>query len=65
MLDFDKINTNEGDVDENSFNFTEVLEYPASEVGNQTLTSMFVRGSSRKEVIQLNEKLVLFFLHEN
>jgi hypothetical protein len=41
-----------------------VLEYAEEEVHGLSLTSMVARGSSRKEVIQLNEKLSLFFLHE-
>ena len=51
MLDLDSINTGEGAVDESNYRFTEVLKYSAADVGDQNLNSMFVRGSSRKEVI--------------
>jgi hypothetical protein len=54
MLDLDLINNGEVEVDENNFKFITVLEYSAAEVDNQNLESMFVRGSSRKEVIKLN-----------
>lgn len=64
MLDLDSINANEGEIDENCFNFESILEYSEEEVGGLSLTSMVARGSSRKEVIQLNEKLSLFILHE-
>lgn len=51
MLDFDEINSNEKEVDEECFKFQQILEYSAEEVGNKSLTSLFARGSSRKEVI--------------
>jgi hypothetical protein len=63
MLDLDSINAGEGTVDESNYKFKEVLRYKVSEVGNDNLRSMFIRGSSRKEVIQLNQQLLIFLLH--
>ena len=40
------------------------MSYPSKHVGNKPLLHLFIRGSSRKEVIQLNYKLTAFFLHE-
>lgn len=51
MLDFDNINSNEKEIDEDCFMFEEILQFPEDEAENLTLTSMFARGSSRKEVI--------------
>lgn len=55
MLDLDSINTGEGHVDESNYRLKEVLRYECSEVGHENLRSIFVRGNSRKEVIQLNQ----------
>jgi hypothetical protein len=63
MLDLDELN-DKGDEDETFFKFTKILEYSDEEVGGGSLTSMFVRGSSRKEMIQLNQKLMIFLQHE-
>jgi hypothetical protein len=51
MLDLDSINTGEGVVEEKNYRFKEILKYSAADVDNKNLTSMFVRGNSRKEVI--------------
>jgi hypothetical protein len=51
MLDLDGINSGEGEVDENCFKFQQILHYQASQVNHKDLTSIFARGSSRKEVI--------------
>ena len=57
--------TERGDtISEDNFKFEKLLEYPASLVNNKPLLHLFIRGSSRKEVIQLNYKLTAFFLHE-
>ena len=53
-----------GDITEDNFKFEKLLEYPASLVNNKPLLHLFIRGSSRKEVIQLNYKLTAFFLHQ-
>ena len=50
MLDLDEVN-DRGEVDESVYRFVKIIEYSADEVGGANLTSMFVRGSSRKEVI--------------
>ena len=63
MLDLDLTNAGEGEVDEANFKFKTILEYPASDVNGCNLNSMFVRGSSRKEVITLNQQLLIFLLH--
>jgi hypothetical protein len=65
MLDLDAINSGEADegVDESNYRFKKVFEYDAADVGDQDLKSMFVRGSSRKEVIKLNHQLLIFLLH--
>ena len=70
-LDLDNLNTFEKKVDpkrpivknEDLYDFEKVFEYTAEEVEFMPLDDMFVRGSSRKEVIQLNEKLIIFILH--
>jgi hypothetical protein len=36
------------------FEFVKVFEYSADDVGGRPFDNFFVRGSSRKEVIQLN-----------
>jgi hypothetical protein len=59
MIDLDEVDDN-GHLSEDPFKFKKILEYSSEEVDGQFLTSMFVRGSSRKEVIQLNKKLFIF-----
>jgi hypothetical protein len=69
MLDLDSIHLlelkNEGEIEEDAFRFVKVLEYTTAEVGNKELNSIFVRGSSRKETIQVNHQLIIFLLHED
>jgi hypothetical protein len=58
-LDLDNLNTFEKKIDpkrpskknEDLYDFEKVIEYSADEVGNMPLDDLFVRGSSRKEVI--------------
>ena len=52
------------EITEDNFKFQKLLSYPAKLVDNKPLLHLFIRGSSRKEVIQLNYKLTAFFLHE-
>lgn len=47
------------------FKFELLLEYEESFVNYKMLKDMHVRGSSRKEVIQLNQKLIVFLLHDD
>ena len=51
MLDLDSINAMERELDLNAYKFQVVIEYPISLVGNGSLSSLFIRGSSRKEMI--------------
>lgn len=52
------------EISEDNFKFETLMSYPSKHVGNKPLQHLFIRGSSRKEVIQLNYKLTAFFLHE-
>ena len=70
FIDLDASNRREQDdvtphVLYNQFRFQDVLEYSCSEVKNQPFMDMVVRGSSRKEVIDVNEKLVVVLLHSD
>ena len=40
-----------------------IFEYPLASVGGKAVTSFHVRGSSDKEKINLNKKLLLFMMH--
>jgi hypothetical protein len=42
-----------------------ILEYPLSDVENKSLLKIHVRGSSKKQKQDTNEKLILFALHED
>ena len=42
-----------------------LLEYPMKDVYDKKLVKIHVRGSSRKDKIDTNNKLMLFILHEN
>ena len=42
-----------------------ILKYPFSLVGGKGVTNFHVRGSSYKEKINLNKKLLIFILHES
>ena len=64
-LDLDKINSGENDsIEEKDFRLKLVCYYPISMVNGRELSSMFVRGSSKKEVINSNEKLMIFLHHK-
>jgi hypothetical protein len=68
MMDLDKTNSMEqkdGQIDEGAFKFSKVMSYTNEDVGGRSLNCMFVRGSSRKEAIQTNQKLVIFMMHED
>ena len=54
LLDLDQTNPLERKVEESSWKFETIMEYPIEEVGNTSLDFLYVRGSSRKELIQLN-----------
>ena len=47
-----------------SFKFKQLFQYKCVEVDYQPMLDLFARGSSRKEAIQLNHKLQVFFLHQ-
>ena len=65
-LDLDEINSMENKIlDENNFRLKLVCYYPISMVNGNDLSSMFVRGSSRKEAINSNEKLMIFLHHKD
>jgi hypothetical protein len=40
-----------------------IFEYPFASVGGKAVTSFHARGSSEKEKIDLNKKLLLFMMH--
>ena len=68
-IDLDKANVKEFEGEE--FNFDEqfklklLFEYDARDVENKSLTNIHARGSSRKEKIDTNNKLVVFLQHED
>jgi hypothetical protein len=41
-----------------------MFEYKSEDVGYKPLTNIHARGSSRKEAVDTNCKLVIFLLHE-
>ena len=63
-LDLDNLNHFESDTEPGNFRFQDVLTYSSEEVDNCNLSSFFVRGSSAKEKINTNHKLMMFMLHE-
>lgn len=68
MIDLDYSYENEFKVDleENEiepYTFTQILQYHDSVVNIQTLNQMHIRGSSRKEVLDLNQSLQVFLVH--
>lgn len=66
MLDLDGINLGENnEVTEEAFRFKLICSYPLSMVNNQDLSSFYARGSSRKEAINSNEKLMIFLHHQD
>ena len=40
-----------------------IYEYKHADVDNRDLLKVYARGSSRKQKIDVNNKLVIFFLH--
>ena len=63
-LDLDEINSGEHKtLDENNFRLKLICFYPISMVNGKDLSSMYVRGSSKKEAINSNEKLMIFLHH--
>lgn len=70
MIDLDKGNiknytTDLDIIDKNMYLPSLILEYPLTEVNNRKLTKIHARGSSRKDKINTNNKLILFILHEH
>ena len=69
MIDLDKANVKEFEGD--TFNFDEqfklklLFEYRAGDVDHKSLTNIHARGSSKKEKIDTNNKLVVFLQHED
>ena len=68
MLDLDECNVNEADgqlIDfAGIYDVTKpILEYQADDVQNKALKQIHVRGSSRKENIDFNFKLMVLLLH--
>ena len=63
-LDLDAINLGENVVvNELDYRFKLVCSYPITMVNNQDLSSIYVRGSSKKEAINSNQKLMIFLHH--
>jgi hypothetical protein len=69
ILDLDKGNVKNFNDDEKldkaQYSPTMILEYPLSDVKNKSLLKIHVRGSSKKQKQDTNEKLILFALHED
>ena len=75
MIDLDKSNMNEianVDVDEFKEIYNEqfrigkpIFEYHSSEVELKHLSQIHCRGSSHKNMHDLDENLIVFFLHED
>jgi hypothetical protein len=72
MVDLDEANMkelNEEDLDDNrrsKYSITEpVFEYHSDDVKGNPFVSLHVRGSSRKEALDRNEKQFVYFLHDN
>ena len=70
-LDLDKFNT-KGKTNKEFYNtkkdrlsFIEVVRYDESQVNYKALSTMVIRGSSKKEIINLNEIEYIFLLHDN
>jgi hypothetical protein len=63
MLDLDKLNFFKNNKDVH-FEFELMFQYDDEFVHSRELKDIHVRGSSRKEVIQLNQKLIVFMLHD-
>ena len=41
-----------------------LFQYKSQDVNNQPLVNIHARGSSRKEAVDTNNKLVIFILHD-
>jgi hypothetical protein len=69
MIDLDKANIKEFNGElynfESQFKFTRLYGYSQDKVGSKRLIKIHCRGSSRKEAIDNNNKLIVFFLHQN
>ena len=69
MIDLDKANIKEFNGEmynfESQFKFKKLLSYSQDQVDGKRLTKIHCRGSSRKEAINNNNKLIVFFLHQN
>jgi len=69
MIDLYKANVKEFEGEE--FNFDDqfklhlLFEYRASDVEHKALTNIHARGSSKKEKIDTNNKLMVFMQHED
>ena len=68
MIDLDaaNLNENDGDLEESeTYKIGEpIFSYHDDDVDNRQFISILVRGSSRKEVYDRNEKLFVYFLHQ-
>ena len=62
-LDLDNLNFFKKQ-EESHYSFKLIFEYDDNYVEKKPLLDIVVRGSSRKEVIQLNQKLIIFLLHD-
>jgi len=62
-LDLDDLNFFKDNKDA-QYKFKLLFEYDDDYVNFKELKDIHVRGSSRKEVIQLNQKLIIFLLHD-
>ena len=63
MLDLDNLNFFKNNKDVH-FEFELLFQYDDEYVHSKELKDIHVRGSSRKEVIQLNQKLIVFMMHD-
>ena len=62
-LDLDKLNFFKDNKNVH-YSFELLFQYEDDYVHSKELKDIHVRGSSRKEVIQLNQKLIVFMLHD-
>lgn len=62
-LDLDLINKFDTGQEQCHLKFEQILEYEDEKVKMESLKQIHVRGSSRKETFDMNEKLQVFFLH--
>ena len=71
MIDLDEANMNEADLDQLNFEKSKysrseepLFSYHHDDVKGKKFLALHVRGSSRKEVLDRNEKQFVYFLHE-